>query len=261
MTLQGIRRGPIRLARNLLKYVLLRDVSIRSDRFGRELMIDLATRFLKENRIPGAYLEFGVYRGSTFAQAYHSFRRHRLQVPMFAFDSFQGLPSPHGSDAAPDYSPFRRGQFTCSERELVDELAGRWVPRSAYTIVPGFYEETLTADLGRRIGLTQAAFVWIDCALYESARQALHFVAPMLQDGAVLVFTSFLRFRAHPAFGERRAVLDFLTEHPHLTLTEYAKFASTGEAFIVHSPERLQASDDDRTRAAEPSAYPDRVGS
>jgi hypothetical protein len=218
--------------------VLLRDVSIRSDRFGRELMTDLAARFLKDNRIPGAYLEFGVYRGSTFAQAYHTFRRYRLQLPMYAFDSFQGLPSPHGSDAAPDYSPFRRGQFTCSERQFVEELAGRWVPRSAYTLVPGFYEDVLKADLYRRLGLRQAAFVWVDCALYESARLALQFVAPILQDGAVLVFTSFLRFRGHPGFGERRALLDFLAEHPQIRLTEYAKFGSTGEAFVVHVPDR-----------------------
>src|SRR5438477_8242723 len=90
---------PFRFSRNLAKYVLLRDFSIRSDRFGRELMMDLGVRFVKENGIPGAYLEFGVFRGSTFAQAYHSFRRRGLRVPMYAFDSFQGLPAVQGIDA------------------------------------------------------------------------------------------------------------------------------------------------------------------
>ena len=54
--------------RNLVKYRLLHDVSIRADRFGREHMADLAVRFAANNRIEGAYLEFGVWRGSTFAQ-------------------------------------------------------------------------------------------------------------------------------------------------------------------------------------------------
>jgi hypothetical protein len=239
MILGTVRRAPGRLARNLLKYVLLRDVSIRSDRFGRELMMDLAARFLLENRISGAYLEFGAYRGSTFAQAYHSFKRYGLGIPMYAFDSFQGLPSPHGLDASAGYSPFKRGQFSCSQAEFIEELAGRWVPRGAYTMVPGFYEDVLSADLCQRLGITQAAFVWIDCALYESARRALEFVAPILQDGTILVFTSFLRFRGHPAFGERRAVLDFLEDHPQITATEYAKFGSTGGSFVVHLPPRV----------------------
>jgi hypothetical protein len=231
---RGVRQAPFRLARNLVKYVLLRDVSIRSARFGRELMMDLAVRFVKENQIPGAYLEFGVFRGSTFAQAYHTFRRHRLRVPMYAFDSFQGLPAPRGPDAAPGYSCFKRGQFSCSERNFVDELTGRWVPRSTYTVVPGFYRDILTPQTLRQLGLTQAALVWIDCALYESAESAMRFVAPILQDGAVLVFTSFLRFRAQPVLGERGALLDFLDEHPRVHVTEYAKFGTTGQAFIAN---------------------------
>jgi hypothetical protein len=227
-------RSLFRLGRNLVKYRLLGDVSARSDRFGRAHMADLATRFIDANRIDGAYLEFGVWRGSTFAQFYHAFRRRRLSRPMYAFDSFQGLPEPAGVDALAGYEPFRAGQFGCSALEFVAELRGRWVPESAYTIVAGYYADTLRPELYDKLGLDRAALVWIDCVLYESARSVLEWIRPLLQDGTVVMFNDFYRFKGHPEMGERRALAEFLAVNPGILVTEYAKFASVGQAFLVH---------------------------
>ena len=118
----SLSRALVRFGRNLVKYRLAGDVSIRSDRFGRAHMADLAARFVGHNRVEGSYLEFGVWRGSTFAQFYHTLRRHRLHVSMYAFDSFQGLPEPAGIDAAAGYEPFHAGQFGCSALDFVAAL-------------------------------------------------------------------------------------------------------------------------------------------
>ena len=227
-------RTLLRFGRNLVKYRLLRDVSIRSEPFGRTHMADLAAQFVAGNRVEGAYLEFGVWRGSTFAQFYHSLRRQRLSLPMYAFDSFEGLPEPVGVDAAGVGEPFRAGQFQCSALEFVAELRGRWVPESAYTIVAGFYEETLRPELYDKLGLERAALVWVDCVLYESARCVLDFVRPLLQDGTVLMFNDFYRFKGHPNLGERKAFAEFLAREPGLLVTDYAKFGSTGQAFLIN---------------------------
>ncbi|MGH2609852.1 MAG: TylF/MycF/NovP-related O-methyltransferase [Tepidiformaceae bacterium] len=237
----AIPRALLRFGRNLVKYRLLADTSIRSDRFGREHMADLAARFVKGNRIEGSYLEFGVWRGSTFAQFYHTFRRHRLDVPMYAFDSFEGLPEPVGGDALTGYEPFRAGQFGCSTVEFTAEMRGRWVPESAYTIVAGFYADTLRPELAEKLGLGPAALVWIDCVLYESARRVLEFVRPLLQNGTMLMLNDFYRFKGHPALGERKAFAELLAADPTLLVTDYARFGSAGHAFLVH-------------RAAPPSA-------
>lgn len=228
-----LSRALFRLGRNLVKYRWLRDVGIRSDRFGRAHMANLAARFVGNNRVAGSYLEFGVWRGSTFAQFYHAFRGHGLCVPMYAFDSFEGLPEPAGLDAQAGYEAFRAGQFGCSAVEFITELRGRWVPDTAYTIVGGFYEDTLRPELYDKLGLGSAALVWIDCVLYESARRVLEFVRPLLQNGTVLMFNDFYRFKGHPALGERKALADFLAANPRMLVTEYAKFTSMGQAFIV----------------------------
>lgn len=235
MSPSTLRERLFTMGRNLLKYRLLRDVSIRSDRFGREHMADLAARFAQNNRVDGAYLEFGVWRGSTFAQFYHALRRHGLRVPMYAFDSFAGLPAPGGVDALPGYEPFRAGQFGCSVDQFAREMHARRVPSTAYTVVPGFYDQTLTPDLAERLGIRCAALVWIDCVLYESAKSVLEFLGPLLQDGTLLMFNDFYRFKGHPDLGERKAFAEFLARHPSVRVTDYARFSSVGQAFIVHT--------------------------
>jgi hypothetical protein len=48
------------------------------------------------------------------------------------------------------------------------------------------------------------------------------------------MFNDFYRFKGDPALGERRALAEFLAAEPGLGLTDYAKFSSVGQAFIVH---------------------------
>jgi len=235
MPMAAISRTLFRLGRNFLKYRLLSDTSIRSDRFGRAHMADLAARFVKNNEVVGSYLEFGVWRGSTFAQFYHTFRRHQLSLPMYAFDSFQGLPEPGAVDTLPGYEPFRAGQFGCSVTDFMGELRGRWVPESGYTVVAGFYEDTLRPELYDKLELNRASLVWIDCVLYESARAALEFIRPLLQDGTLIMFNDFYRFKGHPELGERRAFTEFRANYPEILVTDYAKFSSVGQTFLIHT--------------------------
>lgn len=222
------------LARQLLKYVALRAPSMRSPHFGVEEMADLAARFLETNEIRGSYLEFGLYRGSAFAHFYHAFRRHRLDIPMFGFDSFAGLPPAAGADAATGFRRYTQGYFACSESEVRSELRRRRVPESAYTLISGFYQSSLRPALYERAGLAPSAVVLIDCFYYESTRLALRFLTPTLQNGTVLICNSYFRFKAHPSYGERGALAEWARQHPALTFTEYAKFGTTGLAYIVH---------------------------
>ena len=72
---------------------------VGSQRFGRARIADLAVRYVKDTGLQGAYLEFGVYRGSTFSTFYHLFRKHRVNHEMWALDSFEGLPAKREGDS------------------------------------------------------------------------------------------------------------------------------------------------------------------
>lgn len=225
----------LRRIKNVIKYRAVRDFSIRSDVFGRPHMADLAVRFAKMNRVDGSYLEFGAYRGSTFSYFYHLFKRYHMVVQMYAFDSFEGLPQPSGLDSVPGYGEqFSAGEFSCSVEEFVDRLAANGVPPSAYTIVQGYFNESLTPEL-YAISMTKAAIVWIDCDLYESTKPVLEFVLPLLQDGTLLIFDDYYCFKGNPRFGERRAFEELAATNPDIGFTEYARFGSGGLALIVHT--------------------------
>lgn len=221
------------LGRRVVKFAL-QTPSLRSPHFGVEEMADLAARFLRTNEICGSYLEFGLYRGSAFAQFYHAFRRHRLDVPMFGFDSFHGLPPAKGADADAGFRRYTDGYFACSEAEVRSELRRRRVPEAVYTLIPGLYQHSLQPTLYDRSRLAPSALVLIDCFYYESTRLALRFITPTLQNGTVLMCNSYFRFKAHPDHGERGAVAEWASQHPTVALTEYAKFGTTGLAYIVH---------------------------
>ncbi len=225
----------LRLIKNVIKYKVLRDFSIRSDAFGRPHMADLAVRFIKHNGVQGSYLEFGVFRGSTFSYFYHAFKRYQMNVSMYAFDSFKGLPQLEGLDNVAGYNrQFSAGEFNCSQSEFIAQLASNGVPSSAYTIVPGYFQESLTPALYHRINLTRVAIAWIDCDLYESTKYVLEFLRPILQDGTLLIFDDYYCFKGNPGFGERKAFADFSISNPHINFTDYAKFGRFGQTFIVH---------------------------
>ncbi len=140
-------------------------------------MLDLAARFVHVGKVRGAYLEFGVYRGFTFSSAYKSFRRHNSSIShMWAFDSFDGMPAPTGVDQGAG-SFEQAGQFRCSAEEFVRQLDGYRVPRSDYAVIPGWFDETLTADLAkegrtrsRRMGrLRSVQFDGPGASLYRAA--------------------------------------------------------------------------------------------
>jgi hypothetical protein len=224
------------VARTLLKHVVLNDPSLRSHHFGTEQVAMLAARFVEINDIRGSYLEFGLYRGASFAQFHHAFRRRKLHVPMFGFDSFEGMPQAHGPDADPGFRPYAAGHFSCTEAELRRELTRRRVPPERYTLIPGYYDRSLRPALYARPGLAAAAVVFLDCFYLESTRTALEFVTPIVQSGSLVMLNSYFRFKGHPAHGERGALEAWARDHPGFRLTEYARFGTAGIAFIVHPP-------------------------
>src|SRR5579863_1794118 len=134
----------------------------------REEILDYAMHFVQESALGGDYLEFGVFRGHTFATAFHMSGRHGLDgMHFYAFDSFCGLPPSSGVDAA-GFRHFEEGSFACSEPEFMNNLRRDRVDLAKVTTVPGWFHEVLTPELKRRLPLKRAAIVWVDCDLYES---------------------------------------------------------------------------------------------
>lgn len=73
------------------------------------------------SKLDGDYLEFGVYKGGTFANAVRIAKGKRLAgMKFYAFDSFEGLPDIIGVDL--EFKQFKSGELGFSLEKFKDNL-------------------------------------------------------------------------------------------------------------------------------------------
>lgn len=210
--------------------------------------------YIAADKIPGDYLEFGVFVGGSFSRAYRGLSEAFLEastpsawnnVPadcldrsqlwdrmrFFAFDSFEGLPSLRGVDT--QTRDFAEGKFSCSEVDFKRNVSAQGVQLERVVTVPGWFDETVNETTFKQYNIQQAAVVNIDCDLYESARTVLEGITPILAEGTVIIFDDWFNYRGNPELGEQRACREWLAAHPEIMLTEYQKEGPWRNSFIV----------------------------
>jgi hypothetical protein len=230
-----------RLAGNAVDRLLLR-LPFLSELFNQGLSKNLGLlagfHLLSRSAIEGDYLEFGVFRGETFRnairaaqQAYRSTHAGRFAGRFVAFDSFQGLP--RVASTGDGVNPYAAGEFSAS-RAVFERTLGRLAERVPIEVVAGWFDATLTPQTAERLRLHRAAFVNVDCDLYESTVPVLEFVTPLLQTGTILYLDDWFSYRGDVDQGEPRAVREWLERHPAIRLVEYRNVGITGKMFIVN---------------------------
>ncbi len=201
----------------------------------RYMAIDELTDYLVGAEVPGDYLEFGVYLGTTFSYACRRLSYFK-EMKFFAFDSFEGLPKPKGIDTLNGYSShFHEHEFSCSEEDFMASLKRENVSLDRVRTVKGWYDQTLKPENAELYGIDKIAAAWIDCDLYESTVPILQFITPHLSVGSVILFDDWRCFRNLPDFGEQRACREWLSINPQISLHELFSFGWHGIAFTVGS--------------------------
>lgn len=184
-----------------------------------EIFLSIA-RFCNANRpIEGYYFEFGSYSGNTLKMAWKH-TRHLFDWTYVSFDSFEGLPEISDKDKQEIWV---RGKLAMTEEALIETVTAAGMPRDRLITVKGFYDQTLTPDLTRRLGGKKAAAIYIDCDLYSSTVPILNFIKDFLQIGTIIVFDDWNCFYGDPLRGERRAWQEFLYRNPDLRFTEFVR--------------------------------------
>lgn len=177
---------------------LLRQVSTHT-KISREKLsrlCDLARR-IEQDRIPGAIVECGVYKGGGAAVMVSSASADR---EVYLFDSFEGLPPPGSQDGDMARSKYTEGWCAGSEeqvRALFTEL-GVLGPRVHF--VKGWFQDTFPVT---RVG--PIALLHVDADWYDSVRLCLERFWDDLAPGGFVVFDDYGRWK-----GCTRAVDEFL---------------------------------------------------
>jgi O-methyltransferase len=176
----------------------------------------------------GSYVEFGVYDGKSFILGYHALSG--VCQRFYAFDSFAGIRGTQKDEE----THFKDEQYSASLTTLQHNFRFAEVDVSKVTVVPGFYQDTIKGKSPEAFGIRNACVVHIDTDVYEPALIALEFISNALQQGALLLFDDYDQLGASNDKGERRAVREWLANHPEVELEAYRSYATFSRAFIVH---------------------------
>ncbi|MFQ5714595.1 MAG: TylF/MycF/NovP-related O-methyltransferase [Candidatus Scalinduaceae bacterium] len=224
-------------------HAVLNDPDLYEFNYSREVkdVLQRAFTFASSNLVSGDYYEFGIYNGRSFLFALReAAKRPQRNIHCYGFDSFKGLSELHpvhdgNKDDITGRQKWVKGDYACSKDDLVAKLCENKISNSSYTLIEGFYEDSLTKSLQEKMGKT--AIVHIDCDLYEPTKKVLWFIKPLLQDGTILIFDDYYCFKGNKNKGEARAFSEFLEQHQDIEATLWYRHHIAGAAFIVTTNE------------------------
>lgn len=189
-------------------------------------------RALSFNGIDGDYVEFGCWTGKTFHMAYRESRKFEKSCHLWAFDSFCGLPP---QSLPEDQHPvWIEGHMKTSLAEFTEICRRNGIPRSEYSVVPGFYSDTIGGHGPAPARLPEnICLAYIDCDLYSSTRTVLDFLCTRMKHGMVLALDDYYNWSSNALAGERRALLDFMAGQERFRLLPYIQFGWHGMSFVA----------------------------
>ena len=197
-----------------------------------------AFHYLHFNGIEGDYAEFGCYGAMTFRMSWFACQAFRYDAHLWGFDSFRGLPQTDDpDDRHPRWTP---GWLSTPVEEFHQICAAAGVPKERYSVVPGFYEDTLKADAsGPRPETISLAY--IDCDLHSSATDVLRFLEGRLTPGSVIGFDDWFCYSPDGPSGERLAALEHFADS-RWALVPFVQYDWHGMSFLVEDRAKVPPS-------------------
>jgi O-methyltransferase len=171
----------------------------------------VATHYIVDNDIPGAFVECGVWRGGSMQAVALALRGHGVtDRDLHLYDTFEGMTPPTEEDKALDGTPAAellaaqsRDAKIWAVADLDDVRAGMaetGYPAERIHYHVGRVEETVPAQAPERIALLRLDTDW-----YESTRHELEHLYARLPPGGVLILDDYSTWQ-----GARKAVDEFV---------------------------------------------------
>lgn len=171
--------------------------SIATD-YVRNGVVELICQEIKQNSVPGAVAELGVYQGD-FAALLNA---HLPDREIHLFDTFAGFDS---RDVQID-AQFGGGPLPDFSDTGIAAVRNRFPPSAKMVLHPGWFPETT-----RELTDTRFAVVSLDTDLYQPILVGLRYFWPKLSPGGFILVHDY----NHRQFsGTKRAVKDFMQEAP-----------------------------------------------
>ena len=168
----------------------------------RRDMITLMLRTLVEKNIAGAFVELGVYNGSTARLIHHYAPERQLHL----FDTFEGF-TDRSVSAEKNHTNFDTKGSKFSDTSIAQVRNYIAPQNNNITFHQGYFPDSLPKDFPEQ----KFAFVHLDADLYEPTLEGLkYFYSRMSRQGIILVHDY------NAWIGARKAVDDFFADKDEL---------------------------------------------
>ena len=174
----------------------------------------MAVEYVVGNRIPGAFVECGVWKGGSSMAAALTYRQFgREDVDLFLFDTYEGMSEPSEEDIQRvSGKPAKHLLSTSKRNELVwayapmDEvrrnLASTGYPADHLHFVKGKVEDTIPTGAPEQISILRLDTDW-----YESTKHELVHLFPRLSKNGILIVDDYGDWA-----GARKAVDEYFAQ-------------------------------------------------
>ena len=176
-----------------------------------------AVKYITKNRISGAIVECGVWKGGSMMAVAETLRaQDDNSRDLYLYDTFEGMSEPGEQDktwSGDSASLLLRGDadkeknlvWAYSTLETVQQsMEATLYPRDRIHYIRGKVEDTIPAHLPAEIALLRLDTDW-----YESTRHELEHLFPLLKKDGVLILDDYGHWQ-----GARKAVDEYFVQHP-----------------------------------------------
>lgn len=176
-----------------------------------------AVRYVVEAAIPGAIVESGVWRGGSMMAVARTLQDlGRTDIPLYLFDTFEGMPEPTDEDVlwtgatAKDLLAGETGQSAellwaaASLEDVRQTMQRTGYPPQLVHYIEGRVQDTLPANAPDTISVLRLDTDW-----YESSKHELQHLFPRLSPGGVLILDDYGWWS-----GVRKATDEYFEAHP-----------------------------------------------
>lgn len=158
-----------------------------------------AVRYITENRISGAVVECGVWKGGSMMAAAHMLKEMSdVQRELYLFDTYSGMSAPtkkdvthfdvHAQALLDSDDPLEKEAYHCysSLEEVQENLSLTNYPPGKIHFIKGKVEDTIPAQAPEKIALLRLDTDW-----YESTKHELEHLFPRLVSGGVIIIDDY----------------------------------------------------------------------
>ncbi|MFT4668074.1 MAG: O-methyltransferase [Gammaproteobacteria bacterium] len=183
--------------------------------------------------VPGDYLEFGVFTGSSFC---HSIRCNQkvgylntsgLETRFFGFDSFSGF----GNIKEDDKHSFYTDENFDTDFDKVERRVRKIAQDTKFKLVPGFFSDSLSLGPSS-FGIEKARIIFVDSDTYSSSHEALVFCENIVQLGTFIVLDDYYSYKGSSSRGVTKAFEEFV-DRSSIKVRRVFTYGMGGAVFVV----------------------------